>query len=65
MEFSRGNFIDNQWIKPEGSGAIRSVNPATADEVVLEAPTDPKHAALAVQAAARAWPAWRLIARWG
>ena len=61
MEFSRGNFIDNQWIKPEGSGAIRSVNPATADEVVLEAPTDPKHAALAVQAAARAWPAWAAL----
>lgn len=61
MEFSRGNFIDNQWIRPEGSGAIRSVNPATADEVVLEAPTDPKHAALAVQAAARAWPAWAAL----
>jgi len=61
MDFARGNFIDNQWIKPTGGAVIRSINPATADEVVLEAPTDPAHAALAVSAAARAWPAWAAL----
>jgi len=61
MDFARGNFIDNQWIKPTGGAVIRSINPATADEVVLEAPTDPAHAALAVAAAARAWPAWAAL----
>ncbi len=61
MDFARGNFIDNQWIKPSGATQIRSVNPATADDVVLEAPTDPAHAALAVSAAARAWPSWAAL----
>ena len=61
MDFARGNFIDNQWIKPTGGAVIRSYNPATADEVVLEAPTDPAHAALAVTAAAKAWPAWAAL----
>ncbi|MFO0749908.1 MAG: aldehyde dehydrogenase family protein [Myxococcota bacterium] len=58
MEFARGNFIDNQWTKPTGGASIRSVNPATADQVVLEAPTSTAHAQDAVAAAARAWPAW-------
>jgi succinylglutamate-semialdehyde dehydrogenase len=61
MDFSRGDFIDNQWIKPNGPGLIRSINPATDGEVVLEAPTDPAHAQLAVDAAARAWPAWAAL----
>jgi len=62
MDFARGNFIDNRWIKPTGPAAVRSINPATVDDVVLEAPTDPGHAALAVSAARRAWPAWASLA---
>lgn len=62
MDFARGNFIDNRWIKPSGPAAVRSINPATVDDVVLEAPIDPGHAALAVSAAAHAWPAWAALA---
>lgn len=61
MEFARGNFIDNQWIRPEGTGSIRSLDPSKRDEVVLEAPTDPAHAAMATAAAQRAWPAWAAL----
>lgn len=61
MDLSRGNFIDNQWLKPSGDSAIRSINPATVDEVVLEVATDPAHAALAVAAAQRAWPGWAAL----
>lgn len=61
MEFARGNFIDNQWMRPEGTGSIRSLDPSKRDEVVLEAPTDPAHAALATAAAQRAWPAWAAL----
>ncbi|MCC6622192.1 MAG: aldehyde dehydrogenase family protein [Deltaproteobacteria bacterium] len=58
MDFARGNYIDNQWIKPATGTMIRSINPARLDEIVLEAPTSTAHASEAVAAAARAWPAW-------
>jgi len=61
MDFARGDFIDNQWIKPSSAGFIRSINPATDGDVVLEATTDTAHAQLAVDAAARAWPAWAAL----
>ena len=61
MDFARGDFIDNQWVKPASTAFIRSINPATDGEIVLEAPTDPAHAQLAVDAAARAWPAWAAL----
>lgn len=61
MDATRGDFIDNTWIRPTTTDAIRSVNPATDGDVVVEARVDPSHARLAVDAARRAWPAWAAL----
>ncbi len=61
MDFARGDFIDNKWVKPGGDAFIRSINPATDGDVVLEATTNTAHAQLAVDAAARALPAWSAL----
>lgn len=54
------NYIDGKWSWPEGAQAIRSLNPADTREVVCEAPDSPaSEVARAVEAAYRAFPAWR------
>ena len=58
MDQARGNFIDNQWVLPAGDTFVRSINPATADAVVLTAPTCTEHVAEAVAAAQAAWADW-------
>ncbi len=61
MDHPRGDYIDGAWVRPSGDQVIRSVNPATDGDVVLEAPTDAAHAAQAVAAAHAAWPAWAAL----
>lgn len=60
MGQSRGDYIGGQWRRPAGPGAqtIRSINPATAGDLVLEAAVDPAHVGLAVEAAAAAQHEW-------
>ncbi|MCB9733520.1 MAG: aldehyde dehydrogenase family protein [Deltaproteobacteria bacterium] len=57
MDQARGDFIDNQWVLPEGGAVLRSTSPSSG-EPVFETLTDPGHAAHAVAAAKRALPAW-------
>jgi len=54
------NFIDGQWSWPKGAKALASVNPADHRDIVCEAPdTLAAEVDRAVQAARRAFPAWR------
>src|SRR5690606_42112639 len=55
-----GDFIDGNW-RPTESGRTRpDVNPADASDVIGEfAESGGADADDAVEAAARAWPAWR------
>ena len=54
------NYIGGQWAWPEGAATIASLNPADRREVVCETPDSPAgELDRAVEAAARAFPAWR------
>jgi len=54
------NYIDGKWSWPEGAAAIKSINPADTREVVCETPdSSAVDVDRAVDAAARAFTAWR------
>ena len=54
------NCIDGQWCWPEGADEIQSINPADTREVICVAPATPLgELDRAVQAAKKAFPAWR------
>jgi acyl-CoA reductase-like NAD-dependent aldehyde dehydrogenase/4-aminobutyrate aminotransferase-like enzyme/GNAT superfamily N-acetyltransferase len=58
MDAFLGNYIDGAWLVPDAGTPFRSVDPATAGDVVFEGISAPQHAALAVRAAAAAWEDW-------
>ncbi len=60
VDNARGDFIDNEWLQPSAGRTLRSINPADGS-VVAEVLTSPAHAAPAVEAAARAYPAWAAL----
>ncbi|MEN6457724.1 MAG: aldehyde dehydrogenase family protein [Thermoguttaceae bacterium] len=54
------NYVDGQWSWPTAAAAIQSINPADTREVVCETPDSPaSELDRAVDAAARAYAAWR------
>ena len=54
------NFIDGQWREPSGATYLPDINPADTKEVVAESPSSTAaEAAMAVEAAERAYPDWR------
>ena len=61
MDRALGNFIANQWVLPQTGATVRSINPATPGDVVLEVPVDPDHMHVAARAAAEAYPAWSAL----
>ncbi len=54
------NYIDGQWLWPEGAGAIESRNPADSRDIVCKTPDSPVgEVTRAADAAARVYTAWR------
>ncbi|MBN1394026.1 MAG: aldehyde dehydrogenase family protein [Pirellulales bacterium] len=54
------NYIGGEWSWPDGAGAIKSINPADASEVVCETPeSSAEELDRAVDAAAKAFSGWR------
>ncbi len=52
------NFIDNQFLPPQGGQFLVSLNPATAEQIAEIADSDARDIELAVQAAKKAYPLW-------
>ncbi|MFQ5894220.1 MAG: aldehyde dehydrogenase family protein [Nitrospinota bacterium] len=58
------NFIDGRWVPAASGQSFESLNPANADEVVGVFPrSGEEDVARAVEAARRAFPAWRAMSR--
>lgn len=56
------NFIDGRWIPAKSGRKFPDINPANREEVIGFFPeSGPNDADLAVQAAERAFPEWRLV----
>jgi len=54
------NYVGGQWYWPDGAGEIRSINPADTQDIVCVAPeSSAKDVDRAVQAAKKAFAAWR------
>ena len=54
------NYIDGRWSWPEGTAAIKSINPSDTREVICETPdSSAEELDRAVAAAGRAFTAWR------
>jgi len=56
-----GNLVGARWIRPERD-SLPVYNPATGEEIERVPLSDAKDAGLAVDAAAKAWPAWSRVA---
>jgi malonate-semialdehyde dehydrogenase (acetylating)/methylmalonate-semialdehyde dehydrogenase len=55
------NYIDGQWQKSKASDMLPVINPATGEEIGRTPLSSAEEVDLAVQAAARAFPAWRRV----
>jgi aldehyde dehydrogenase (NAD+) len=54
------NFIDGQWRPPSNATHLPDINPADTEEIVAKAPSSQAaDSVMAVEAAERAYPAWR------
>ncbi len=55
------NFIDGQWVDSQGGRSLENRNPARRDDFIGRFPaSDQRDVDAAVEAAARAFPSWRL-----
>lgn len=55
-----GNFIDGAWAEPLSGNYMPDLNPANEDDVIGQFPlSDSRDVDMAVQAAAKAFPAWK------
>ncbi len=59
MDIRQANFIDNAWVEPAGA-AIEVVNPATGETIGVAPRFGRDETARAIDAAARAFEAWRM-----
>jgi malonate-semialdehyde dehydrogenase (acetylating)/methylmalonate-semialdehyde dehydrogenase len=55
------NYIDGQWQKSKAAESLPVINPATGEEIGRTPLSPAEEVDLAVQAAARAFPAWRRV----
>ena len=54
------NFIDGQWRPPSNATHLPDINPADTEEIVAKAPSSTAaDSVMAIEAAERAYPAWR------
>src|SRR5262245_21803688 len=57
-------FIDSQWVEAEGGRSLGVINPATEEVICEIAYGGRKDARRALEAAARAMPAWMKLTAW-
>src|SRR5947208_8738602 len=60
----RKMFIDGQWVEAEGGGTLGVINPATEEVICDVAFGTRAEARRAIDAAARAMPAWMKLSSW-
>jgi malonate-semialdehyde dehydrogenase (acetylating)/methylmalonate-semialdehyde dehydrogenase len=53
------NYVSGQWVRSDATETVPVVNPATGEEIAITPLSTPREVGAAVEAAHRAFPAWR------